>query len=616
MAEIDNQQSLSVNGDNKQSQKPKYQWLRFTEVIIKDFANQTETKIPNDLEIEFEFFKSVDDSTQNSTGTIKIKGLSEERCQSFSESGGEVILNCGYQGQISTLFRAYIMHINSEISDNTTITTIECSMNLQEFYYSSSPSLVSNGVSSKDISLNMLLRNYAYSCGFADVKYYASNDLTEQEKKECEDIFNSLSFAYEFVGTADEALDGICRTFELIRETIISDSGSILQLTASKKTLEFVRDNNFKRLSSEQVKKNATETMTFRTYYEAISNEALNTAVILSKETGLLSSKIEYKIAKAYRDQQILSTDQETFKSQQQTEKFISSEKKRKAKYDKKAKERKEKGLKELKPFKYKTVKNEIQVNRKYLKVVALLNPKVKPQSPVVVVKRGYSETGVITEEAIVGRARSVTYKGNNKSGDWSMELYVETSPENDSDLTPEQIQQLKDAQSEGQTYSKNPNQGGSSFSGGYRYNYQDNMTYDQVKYLGFRTPIQNSKGNHYEPLSGGHTKGTTLEFAKILDDDGLGGKMGSFTAFNDGYHIGRNSVHNTGKAVDLDLKGDDVNMFANVRQQIIDIGIRTGYNVKVIAEHPKGASMGLTGFRWYPHSTGTHIHIEVLGRL
>lgn len=604
MAEIDNSQALSIDGGNEQSQKPKYQWLRFAEVIIKDFTNQTETKIPNDLEIEFEFFKSVDDSTQNSTGTIKIKGLSEERCQSFSESGGEVILNCGYQGQISTLFRAYIMHMNSEISDNTTITTIECSMNLQEFYYSSSPSLVSNGVSSKDISLNILLRNYAYSCGFADIKYYASNDLTEQEKKECEDIFNSLSFAYEFVGTASEALDGLCQTFELKRETKITDSGSVLQLTASKKTLDFVRDNNFKRLSPEQVKKNATELMSFRTYYEAISDKALNTAVILSKETGLLSSKIEYKIAKAYRDQQILSTDQETFKSQQQTEKFISSEKKRKAKYDKKVAERKEKGLKELKPFKYKTVKNEIQVNRKYLKVVALLNPKVKPQSPVVVVKRGYTDTGVITEEAIVGRARSVTYKGNNKSGDWSMELYVETSPENDSDLTPEQIQQLKDAQSEGQTYSKNPNQGGSSYSptlSGYK------ISGSQVRDM-LKHPVSNGA------FSSTPVNKETAEFAKILDADGLGGDINAFTSFTGGKsHAGGYQSHYNGFKFDLDLKsGDSVQAYARAIQRVEALAEQHGYDVIVYAEK-RGWSPS-TGYH-FRGGGGSHLDILVRGR-
>ena len=609
MAENSNSQAISV--DDGQSRKPKYQWLRYAEVIINDFNDKSlgeygkAITVPNDLEIEFDFFKSVDDSTQNSTGTIKIKGLSEERCSRLSESGGEVTLKCGYMDNVVALFRAYIMRLTSEIIDNTTVTTIECSMNLQEFYYSVSSSLASAGVSSKDITLNSLLRNYAYACGFSNIAYYASKDMSPQEKSKCEEIFNSISFAYEVVSTAEEALDGICGTFGLIRESKIEDSGSILQLTATKETLKFVSENNFKRISKEQVKANANDLMSFRTYYEAVSNDALSNVTILSKETGLLSARVEYKIAKAYRDQQLLSTDEETFKSQKQTEKFISNEKKRK-----------EKGLKDLKPFKAKSIKNEIQVNRKFIKVVALLNPNVKPQSPVAIVQKSYNDEGAIVEQSIVGRARSVTYKGNNKSGDWIMELYVETSPENDTELTPEQIQQLKNAQDDGQTYSKNPNSSGDSFSGNYKYNYPDNMQYDQVKNLGFRTPIQNSKGDHYEPLSGGKTKGSTLEFAKVLDDDGLGGNMKRFTAFSDGYHIGRKSAHNTGKAFDLSLNTTDVNTVARVRQDIINKGAETGYILKVTAEHPQGAKMGLTGFKWYPHSTGVHIHVEVLGKM
>ena len=430
MAENDNSQAIPV--DDGQPRKPKYQWLRYAEVIINDFNDKSlgeygkAITIPNDLEIEFDFFKSVDDSTQNSTGTIKIKGLSEERCSRLSESGGEVTLKCGYMDNVVALFRAYIMRLTSEIIDNTTVTTIECSMNLQEFYYSANQSLASAGVSSKDITLNSLLRNYAYACGFANIAYYASKDMSPQEKSKCEEIFNSVSFAYEFVGTAEEALDGICKTFGMIRESKIEDSGSILQLTATKETLKFVSENNLKRISKEQVKKNANDLMSFRTYYEAVSNDALSNVTILSKETGLLSARVEYKIAKAYRDQQLLSTDEETFKSQKQTEKFISNEKKRK-----------DKGLKDSKPFKAKTIKNEIQVNRKFIKVVALLNPNVKPQSPVAIVQKSYNDEGAIVEQSIVGRARSVTYKGNNKSGDWVMELYVETSPENDTDLTP-----------------------------------------------------------------------------------------------------------------------------------------------------------------------------------
>lgn len=604
-------EDTEVLNTSKENKTTKYQWLRYAEVIIKDFndtsigENGKAITIPNDLEIEFDFFKSVDDSTQNSTGTIKIKGLSEERCSRLSESGGEVTLKCGYMDNVVALFRAYIMRLTSEIIDNTTVTTIECSMNLQEFYYSASQSLASAGVSSKDITLNSLLRNYAYACGFSNIAYYASKDMSPQEKSKCEEIFNSVSFAYEFVGTAEEALDGICKTFGLIRESKIEDSGSILQLTATKETLKFVSENNFKRISKEQVAKNANELMSFRTYYEAVSNDALSNVTILSKETGLLSARVEYKIAKAYRDQQLLSTDEETFKSQKQTEKFISNEKKRKDKYNKKAIERKEKGLKDLKPFKAKTIKNEIQVNRKFIKVVALLNPNVKPQSPVAIVQRSYNDEGVIVEQSIVGRARSVTYKGNNKSGDWVMELYVETSPENDTDLTPEQIQQLKNAQDDGQTYSKNPNSGSREFG--------------KTTLSGYTVSGSQVKAMLKHPVSGGAFSSApvnreTAEFAKILDDDGLGGDINAFTSFTGGKsHKGGYQSHYNGFKFDVDLKsGDSVQAYARAIQRVEALAEQHGYDVVVYAE--KNGWSPATGYH-FRSGGGSHLDILVRGK-
>ena len=607
-------EALDVNkeeiNENVNSKKPKYQWGRYAEVIIKDFQNGRESTIPNDLEIEFDFFKSVDDSTQNSTGTIKIKGLTEERCQSFTESGGEVILNCGYQDNVVQLFRAYIVRLTWEYSDNVTLTTIECSMNLQEYYVSISPKYnTTEGVSSSSITLNALLRNYSRACGFSDVQYFSRVDMNPQEKQECEDLFNRVFFAYQFVGTAEEALNALCSTFFLTRETRITDTGTVLLLEVGKQTLECVRKGGFSKLSKEESLKTAQEYANFSWYYEAFYTNELTTATILSKETGLISSKVEYKIAKAYRDQTLLVTDQETFKSQQKTEKFITNEKKRKSNYDKKTDERKSKGLKELKPFKYKTVKNEIQVNRKYIKVLALLNPIVKPQSPVVIVKRGYTDTGVITEDALLGRARSVTYKGNNKTGDWFMELYVETSPENDSELTPDQQQQLQSAQEDGQSYSKNPNQSNSDSQPNAPYSpTSGTMTKSEIKALGMKTPI--SAGAITAPV-----KSDTVGAMQVLDAHGLDGQVSQFTSITGGNHSQSGKFrHDNGHKFDLDLKCNDLECYKRTRNLAYDVLTKAGYKVVIWSEAPQWELDKPNHVR--PYGTGSHLDVQVLGRL
>ena len=581
-----------------------WQFGRYAEVIIKDFNKNVRTVVGNDFEIEFEFFKSVDDSKQNSTGAIRIKGLSEERCEQFSESGGEVTLRCGYQDNIETLFVAYIMRMYKEIRDNTTVMTIECSMNVQEFFYSSGFETIinANGLGYR-APLNVMIKNYAEKLGYVRVDFHTDGTFTKEEQTQVNEIYNKGIVSFQFEGTSNGQLNGICESIHVSRTNLPTDDGLVLQLVAKQGFLDVLGEAEM--ISDEESKKYYKDYVDFRGMYQATQSDGFGTLTTLSTTTGFLSTQVEYKIAKAYRDQELMSDSEETLQSKEKTAKFYENEKKRKADGKKE--------LKSTKGFKAKTVRNEIQVRRRYLKLTALLNPKVRPQSPLMVIHKVYNEQGQVEFKSDVGRARDITYKGNNKTGDWTMEVYLETNAENDIELSPDEIKALaRNDELANQTYSKPPSQ---SFSGNYKYNYPDNMKYDQVKNLGFRTPIQNSKGDHYEPLSGGKTKGSTLEFAKVLDDDGLGGNMKRFTAFNDGYHIGRKSVHNTGKAFDLALNTRDVNTVARVRQDIINKGAETGYILKVTAEHPQGAKMGLTGFKWYPHSTGVHIHVEVLGK-
>ena len=62
-----------------------------------------------------------------------------------------------------------------------------------------------------------------------------------------------------------------------------------------------------------------------------------------------------------------MSDSEETLQSKEKTAKFYENEKKRKAEGKKE--------LKATKGFKAKTIRNEIQVRRRYLKLTALLNP-------------------------------------------------------------------------------------------------------------------------------------------------------------------------------------------------------------------------------------------------
>ena len=570
-----------------------WQFGRYAEVIIKDFNKNVRTVVGNDFEIEFEFFKSVDDSKQNSTGAIRIKGLSEERCEQFSESGGEVTLRCGYQDNIETLFVAYIMRMYKEIRDNTTVMTIECSMNVQEFFYSSGVEATPNskGVEYRS-PLSIMLKNYAENLGYVRVDFYTDSTFTKEEQAQVYEIYNKGVVSFQFEGTASEQLNMMCTAIHVSRNNIPTDDGLVLQLVAKQGFLDAL--GGVERISDEESKKYYKDYVDFRGMYQATQSDGFGTLTTLSTTTGLLSTRVEYKIAKAYRDQELMSDSEETLQSKEKTAKFYENEKKRKADGKKE--------LKATKGFKAKTVRNEIQVRRRYLKLTALLNPKVRPQSPLMVIHKVYNEQGQVEFKSDVGRARDITYKGNNKTGDWTMEVYLETNAENDIELSPDEIKALaRNDELANQTYSKPPSNGNHSPLSG------EKVRGSQVKAM-LKHPVSDGA------FSSAPVNRETAEFAKILDDDGLGGDINAFTSFTGGKsHKGGYESHYSGFKFDVDLKsGDSVQAYARAIQRVEALAEQHGYDVVVFAEE-RGWSPA-TGYH-FRGGGGSHLDILVRGK-
>ena len=581
-----------------------WQFGRYAEVIIKDFNKNVRTVVGNDFEIDFDFFKSVDDSKQNSTGVIRIKGLSEERCEQFSESGGEVTLRCGYQDNIETLFVAYIMRMYKEISDNTTVMTIECSMNVQEFFYSSGfETIVNTNGSGYRAPLNVMIKNYAEKLGYVRVDFYTDGTFTKEEQARVNEIYNKGVVSFQFEGTSNEQLNGICESIHVSRTNLPTDDGLVLQLVAKQGFLDVLGEAEM--ISNEESKKYYKDYVDFRGMYQATQSDGFGTLTTLSTTTGLLSTQVEYKIAKAYRDQELMSDSEETLQSKEKTAKFYDNEKKRKAKYDAKNADRKADGKKELKAtkgFKAKTVRNEIQVRRRYLKLTALLNPKVRPQSPLMVIHKVYNEQGQVEFKSDAGRARDITYKGNNKTGDWVMEVYLETNAENDIELSPDEIKALaRNDELANQTYSK-------PTSNGYKYPLSgEKVSGSQVKAM-LKHPVSGGA------FSSAPVNKETAEFAKILDDDGLGGDINAFTSFNGGKsHKGGYQSHYNGFKIDVDLKsGDSVQAYARAIQRVEALAEQHGYDVVVYAE--KRGWSPATGYH-FRGGDGSHLDILVRGK-
>ena len=81
-----------------------------------------------------------------------------------------------------------------------------------------------------------------------------------------------------------------------------------------------------------------------------------------------------------------------------------------------------------------------------YQRVSALLNPLVRPQS-IVAVEYALDDNDNVLFNTM--RVREATYKGNNKNGDWVMDLYCEDSDgTNDIPTSEQDIANLKNSNS------------------------------------------------------------------------------------------------------------------------------------------------------------------------
>lgn len=386
---------------------------RFIEVEIRNFSTGMKYTIGNDFEIEFEYHKTIDENQQDSTGRIQIYGLTQQTIKSLQSEGGEVRLRCGYENtEIETLFVAYILRLYPEKRNNTTITTIECSANLMNFY-------VSGGSANKNRgkrSLGRLLLDYSKPLGASAVKFNLEN-VPQARRDIVEQYVSTAGFNASFYGTADSVLTSLCVNFNLTYTKEISDDGTVFVFSISNvglsKILKETEEGYDKIVADPEYDKYRKD---FFKMYKS-SKDEYSTAFVLNLTTGLKEVKTEYKIATAYEDQVLGANEEQTLQSKQQQETRIQKQKAQDAKDAKKKAEGKKVKERVRK-------RSTIKVNRRYARVTALLNPKVKPQGHIIV----QSE---IDEYSDLYRVREATYRGNNKRSDFIMDLYCEDNTDN-----------------------------------------------------------------------------------------------------------------------------------------------------------------------------------------
>ena len=404
------------------------QFGRYVEVEIRDYNSQTKTIIGNEFEIEFDYYKSLDQTTQDDTGTIKIYGLTPERVETLQTEGGEVILRCGYlKSEISILFLASIVRLWYDVQGNTTVTTIECSANVLNYYHIGSRGTLGGirGTNNTvieflvDISRDLGLESYDYSL---DVIADISPELVEPVNQ----VLLKYPMGINIAGTAQSRLDTFCENygFEFHRKAISSGEEHGVFLLKSNFSQHYI---NLSKSEYKPYLLDLSKTKEGVRFFKTLAAKGADpTYTELSFDTGLISSKTEYKIAKVYEYGELKSNETETLSSEEKREaayqKFLASEAKKEAAAIKNGKVYAKKEYQE----KY------IEVTRKYLRVKALLNPLVLPQSMVAIEssRKADESGGTYTVSVSLARVRHATYKANNKRNDWIMDLYCETPHE------------------------------------------------------------------------------------------------------------------------------------------------------------------------------------------
>lgn len=423
------------------------QFGRYVEVEIRDFESNVKTIIGNEFEIEFEYFKTLDQTKEDDSGKVKIYGLTPDRVKSLQSEGGEIELRCGYlKANVEVLFVAAIERLYYDIIDNITVTTIECSANLMNYYYSASVTSENQG----RMALDKFLLNLSKRLGASGIEFHI-NAVPESRREEVKEFLKSYEISLAQVGSVESILASLSDILGFALKVIQTKESQIVSFTLTDVGIQRIF-NQIKQgypKTKEVSESDKDSNIFFRTLK---ASDLSRDITILDFKTGLISAKTEYKIAYANADQLLNSNEEETNSSIEKRNNTLSKERAREIKEAaKKAKALKD-GKKYKEPKGKEKKKTQLQVNRRYNRVKALLNPLIRPQSAVAVVdsepldfdRAKAKEEGLsdffqddVVYQYIIYRVRNATYKGNNKKNDWVMDLYCEDTEANT--ITPEE---------------------------------------------------------------------------------------------------------------------------------------------------------------------------------
>lgn len=414
------------------------QFGRQIEVRIKNFETNTLTTFNSGFDIECQFYKTIDEVTEASIGSVTVYNITDETFQKVNLKHCELEFLYGYvyAGGLKRLFLADVVSVDrSTDSKGNIITVFQVSINFRQYNF------LPLTISQRETSLGKIVFGLSdiYDVG---IDFKLDNIPEEHRDAVAEYVMTARVPRVSYVGNFKKFFDELKRTFGVI---LHSNEGVNGVASNGKKAevvqgLTFMFANNqvpavinkatkpYQKISSPDLSKDL--------FQEDVQDDIVT---IFNYETGLLESpKVEYKIQKVPEDWKFNKGEEQTFESQvrQQNQNIKAAEAaSKRAEREKKAKE-KGKVLKLQKPKK----KGTISIKRKFLKAKTLINADVRPRSLVQI-------ESIIAENNGVYRVHSVTFTANNTSSSY-MELQLESVDDTETQLTEQEEQELQESQS------------------------------------------------------------------------------------------------------------------------------------------------------------------------
>jgi hypothetical protein len=390
------------------SSDAKYQFGRVIQVEIFNYELGKKVTIPNNFHISFDFFKTTDEVKQASTGKVIVKNLSDETFENVKTIHAcQMILKAGYQDNVKILFFADIIGCKKVVNGNDIDVVFTVSANYFEYKLNYGMKISHNNDYTIATVLGSLMGviNDRNSVATGKKQNYSMiirspSSYSDTDTQKLNEYISTAKFtgSFSYSGSLEKIMKDLNDEFGFTFSKDDTRESYIVTLKETHENLYLSKIySNYPKMSSKSTVSVPSP------IYDARDSTTITT---LSFDTGLLGSPhVDYKLFTVPENYKGLSTDETTLKSQMALDKRATANEKKAEKATAKPLDKQKIGKK--------------RIRKTYINCLAQLNPDIRPQSIIRIESSDEMYNNIY-------RVRNATYKGDNQTGAFQMELYLE----------------------------------------------------------------------------------------------------------------------------------------------------------------------------------------------